>query len=74
MGTAGTLDTIADAPAGAQRRRVWFGAQAICTHDASPAQARAYADAMARRYAGLRITIDGRPYRRGATSPPGTGS
>lgn len=42
--------------------RVWFGSQVICSHEALPAQARAYAYAMSRRYAGLRVTIDGRRY------------
>lgn len=49
-----------------RRVRVWFGRQVICTHDAEPAKARAFADAMTRRYAGLRVTIDGRTHRPGS--------
>lgn len=45
------------------RVRVWFGSQVICSHDAEAQRARAYADAMSRRYAGLRVTVNGRLYR-----------
>lgn len=45
--------------------RVWFGRHAICSFRAEPGRARAYADAMSRRYAGLRITVNGRRYRPG---------
>lgn len=42
---------------------VWFGRHAICSFQAEPARARAYADAMSRRYSGLRVTVNGRRYR-----------
>lgn len=41
--------------------RVWFADQAICSYVSEPIRARAYADLMAQRFAGLRITIDEPP-------------
>jgi hypothetical protein len=40
---------------------VWFGSEVICSHVAESAQAERYARLMARRFAGLTVTIDDRP-------------
>jgi hypothetical protein len=44
-----------------RRVRVWFGSEVICSHEADPQQAQRYAKLMARRFAGLRVTIDDNP-------------
>lgn len=48
-----------------QRRRVrlWFGSHVIAAYVADPGEADRYAQAMARRFAGLRVTIDDQPSR-----------
>ncbi len=38
--------------------RVWFGAHVIAAHAAEPALAQRYAEAMARRFYGLRVTTE----------------
>lgn len=43
-------------PAGRRRVRVWFGSHVICDYYATPELAQRYAQAMQRRFAGLRIT------------------
>ncbi len=43
------------------RVRVWFGQHVIATHVAEPALAQRYAAAMARRFAGLRVTSEQLP-------------
>jgi hypothetical protein len=40
------------------RIRVWFGNEVICSHAADPEEAERYAALMARRFAGLAVTID----------------
>lgn len=40
------------------RVRVWFGNEVICSHVADPLEAERYAALMAKRFAGLRITVD----------------
>lgn len=40
------------------RVRVWFGDHAIADYTAEPELAKRYAQAMARRFAGLRVTND----------------
>lgn len=47
------------------RVRVWFGEHAIADYKAIPELAESYADAMSRRFAGLRVTRDVDP----ATDP-----
>lgn len=49
-----------------QRVRVWFGRHVVSSYSVEPARAQACAEATARRYAGLRVTLDGRSYRPGA--------
>lgn len=47
-----------------QRRvRVWFGSHVIATYVGDPGEADRYARAMAQRFAGLRVTIDGQASR-----------
>lgn len=41
-----------------RRVRVWFGSEVICSHVASSSKAERYAALMARRFAGLTITVD----------------
>lgn len=41
-----------------RRVRVWFGEHVVCDYRADPVAAERYAAAMARRFAGLRITVD----------------
>jgi len=43
------------------RIRVWFGNEVICSHVADSAEAERYATLMARRFAGLAVTIDSEP-------------
>jgi hypothetical protein len=43
------------------RIRVWFGDEVICSHVADPGEADRYATLMARRFAGLAVTIDSEP-------------
>lgn len=43
------------------RIRVWFGSEIICSYVADPAEAERYATLMARRFAGLSVTIDHEP-------------
>ncbi|WP_427888503.1 hypothetical protein ACQHIV_34825 [Kribbella sp. GL6] len=50
------------------RVRVWFGEHAIADYTAEPELALRYADAMRRRFLGLRVTIDQRT-RGGGPSP-----
>jgi hypothetical protein len=47
------------------RVRVWFGAHVIAQHIAEPALARRYAEAMSRRFLGLRITTEELPTAQG---------
>jgi hypothetical protein len=56
---------------GDQRRRVcvWFGSEVICSHAAEPDQAERYARLMARRFAGLTVTIDGKAGARDTELP-----
>lgn len=49
--------------------RVWFGEHAIATYVAEPELAERYAHAMARRYAGLRVTNDPVPARPSDAQP-----
>jgi len=44
-----------------RRVRVWFGEHVIADHSAEAALAERYADAMSRRFAGLRVTNDPMP-------------
>jgi hypothetical protein len=44
-----------------RRVRVWFGEHVIADYNAEPALAERYADAMSRRFAGLRVTNDPMP-------------
>lgn len=44
-----------------RRVRVWFGEHVIATYNAEPDQAERYAKAMARRFAGLRVTNEPLP-------------
>jgi hypothetical protein len=44
-----------------RRVQVWFGKEVICSHEADAAQAQRYAVLMARRFTGLRVTIDDHP-------------
>jgi hypothetical protein len=41
-----------------QRVRVWFGEHRIADYSADSALAARYADAMRRRFTGLRVTVD----------------
>lgn len=41
-----------------RRVRVWFGNEVICSHAAEPGEAERYARLMARRFAGLTVTVD----------------
>jgi hypothetical protein len=43
---------------GRRRVRVWFGKHVVCSYTADPVAAARYAAAMARRFAGLRVTVD----------------
>jgi hypothetical protein len=54
---------LSQASDASQRRRVrvWFGSEVICSHAADPAEAKRYARLMARRFAGLTVTIDDQP-------------
>lgn len=40
---------------------MWFGTEVICSHAAAPDEAERYARLMARRFAGLTVTIDDQP-------------
>jgi hypothetical protein len=40
---------------------VWFGSEVICSHAAEPDEAERYARLLARRFAGLSVTIDDLP-------------
>jgi hypothetical protein len=44
-----------------RRVRVWFGTEVICSHVADTTEAERYAALMARRFAGLTITVDDAP-------------
>lgn len=44
-----------------RRVRVWFGSEVICSHAAEPDEAERYARLMARRFAGLNVTVDDQP-------------
>jgi hypothetical protein len=44
-----------------RRVRVWFGEHVIADYNAEPALAERYANAMSRRFAGLRVTNDPMP-------------
>lgn len=44
-----------------RRVRVWFGEHVIADYMAEPALAERYADAMSRRFAGLKVTNDPLP-------------
>lgn len=46
-----------------KRVRVWFGRHPIATYVAEPGEAERYAQAMAQRFAGLRVTVDDQPGR-----------
>jgi hypothetical protein len=52
-------DAVATSPR--CRIRVWFGNEVICTHVADPNEAEQYATLMARRFAGLVVTVDNEP-------------
>jgi hypothetical protein len=41
-----------------QRVRVWFGRYVVADYVAAAQQAEEYADAIGRRFAGLRVTVD----------------
>lgn len=41
-----------------QRVRVWFGEHVVVEYVADSARAEQYAEAMGRRFAGLRVTVD----------------
>ncbi len=56
MTTATATQTISR-----RRVRVWFGEHVIADYNAEPALAERYADAMSRRFAGLRVTNDPMP-------------
>lgn len=43
--------------------QVWFGTHAVCEYRADSATAGQYADAMRRRFAGLRVTVEPNPDR-----------
>lgn len=43
--------------------QVWFGNHVVCEYRADSAAAARYADAMRRRFAGLRVTIEPNPDR-----------
>jgi hypothetical protein len=66
-----TRDVFAvDAHSDHKRRvRVWFGSEVICSHAADPGEAEQYARLMARRFAGLTVTIDDQPGERDARLP-----
>ena len=40
------------------RVRVWFGDEVICSHVAEPSEAERYAKLMAKRFAGLKVTVE----------------
>lgn len=46
---------------GTQRVRVWFGAHVVTEYVAAPERAAQYAEAVGRRFAGLRVTVDDVP-------------
>ena len=52
-----------------RRIQVWFGDEVICSHQAPAWQARRYVTLMGRRFAGLRITVDGEPTGREPALP-----
>lgn len=43
-----------------QRVRVWFGEHVVVEYVAEPVRAEQYVEAMGRRFAGLRVTVDPR--------------
>lgn len=51
--------------------QVWFGEHVICQYKAGPALAERYAAAMARRFAGLRVTNSALPADRKPPDLPG---
>lgn len=55
----------------AERRhvRVWFGSHVIASYSSDPEHAARYAEAMGRRFAGLRITIEPVPLVEPASQP-----
>jgi hypothetical protein len=69
------MTTAQESPTCQERRvRVWFGEHAIADYKAGPALAKRYAEAMDRRFPGLRITnepvplvptppVDGDPFQ-----------
>jgi hypothetical protein len=58
----GTVTTAATIQTSERRRvRVWFGEHVIADYRAEPALAERYAQAMSRRFAGLRVTNDPMP-------------
>jgi hypothetical protein len=54
---------------GRRRVRVWFGEHVIADYRADAAQAGRYAEAMQRRFAGLRVTTDDLPDDPGSWVP-----
>jgi hypothetical protein len=61
-----TLTTQAKTPSVTAADRlvqVWFGTHVVCEYRADLATASQYADAMRRRFAGLRVTIEPNPDR-----------
>lgn len=52
-----------------RRIRVWFGDEVICSHVADPDEAERYAALVARRFAGLAVTIDSAPGPQDAELP-----
>lgn len=52
------LNDRTTAGSGRSRVRVWFGRHAIADHTAESATAERYAAAMARRFAGCRVTVE----------------
>jgi hypothetical protein len=52
------LENRTTVTSGRCRVRVWFGQYAIADYTAEPAVAERYAAAMARRFAGCRVTVE----------------
>lgn len=65
--------TIAEPPSQhieRRRVRVWFGEHTIADYTAEAAEAERYADAMSRRFAGLRVTSEPLPLNGDGRSMP----
>lgn len=56
-------------PAGYQLVQVWFGTHVVRTYRGPAAEAQRYAEAIGRRFAGLRVTVDP-PSAAVSTAPP----